>query len=302
MLRFHKLICFLAILTVADFSQAQELSWKFKTGDKFRVKFDQLSNSNTDVLERKVAIKNLVEMEVLWQVAEVDDKGTATIVQVINWAKMEMTNTNPDGGTKSIKVDSREEPKGPVATQMLKDIAPVVGIDKKVKFKMSAVGEISGFEIPKETMESIRKAPSSMSIRKIFSDEGMNSLFGPASVKLPGGASEKGKTWDSSRELTSDLGKFTQKFVYTIADSSDQNTSVINVNCETKRKGKNKSKVEIKSQSGTGTIRFNLTDGYLSESKFKTEIETETPYRDFKILIKTRDEATVEIRKVGAGG
>ncbi len=300
MLRFVNLVCVLCIVLTAQFSAAQELKWKFQKGDKFRVKFDQLSNSNTDVLDRKVVIKNFVEMEVLWQVAEVDSKGTATMVQVINWARMEMTSTDPDGGTKSIKVDTREEPEGKVATQMLKDIAPVVGMDKTIKFKMSAAGEISDFEIPKSTMESIRKAPSSMSIRKIFSADGMKSVFGPASIKLPDGKLEAGKTWDSDRELTSDMGKFKQKFVYKLSDSSNANTAMIDINCETKRIGENKSKIEIKSQSGTGTIKFDVANGYLSDSKFKTEVETETPYRDFKIQIKTRDEATVEIRKVGS--
>ena len=299
MLRYLNLLIVLLVLTSGTKSNAQELKWSFKKGDKFRVKFDQLSNSNTDVLERKVAIKNLVEMEVLWQVADVDKKGTATIVQVINWARLEMSSTNPDGGTKSITVDTREEPKGDVAKQMLKDIGPVVGQDKKVEFKMTTAGEISDFKIPKETMESIRNAPSSMSIRKIFSDEGMKSVFGPASIKLPNEKPTKGQTWKAERSLTSDMGKFKQKFVYSVSDASDEKATVIDVKCETERVGKNTTRIEIKNQSGSGTLKFNLADGYLSESKFKTEVETETPYRDFKILIKTRDEATIEIKKVG---
>ncbi len=285
-------------------TQANPLAWKFKVGDAYSLLFDQLSQTETLVLEREVKIKVRVKMQVSWTVDKVVD-GNASIKQVIHWVTITTTNTDPEGEVKTIAIDTREDPSDDLPSRtkkvirdMLKDMRPIVGATSF--FELSPRGQIGKFTIPKETQQALRDASSSMHLRQVFSTEGMNSILGPSAIEFPEKPVSEVQSWESTRKIENPIGKFDQSFKYEFdaEKSAKEKVAVVNVVSETTKTEDGKEKIEITSQSGKGEIQFDSELGFMKASSFETNVETKKSIRpDIDIITKTRDEVMIEVEK-----
>jgi len=289
----------LAIDFATSESAAQDqtqLAWKFAKGDQFRLELDQLAKTNSEVTNRKVQISNRIVLKARWEVASVNETGTAKLIQVIDAVSMKMTNTNPEGGVATVEVDSEKETKDKVAIELLKDITPIIG--QKVTFEMDAQGRVSNFEMSESTMEVLRDAPSSMEIRKIFSADGMKDVFGPAAVILPKEEIAAGHRWTGDREIENKAGKFKQTVLYSVPEIAQKESVVIKMISQTNIVGEPNEKIKVVAQSGSGSITFDTASGFMTKSLFKSTVQTETKYRNMTIDVNTVDEAMFTIEKV----
>lgn len=276
--------------------QDQSVAWKFKTGDRFQVTFDQESIVTTsfNLIERKIGTEIKLVME--WEVMGVTDEDVATLRQTIQDISMVMT-APTNTGAQEIKVDSSVEgaTKKSVAKDMWAQIKPLIGATFDVQ--MLANGQVESVDATDETKEVIRTANGSMQLRKLLTPEGLKELFGQSIVVLPKSSFAKGDSWTAARKASTDVGEFSTSETYTFdgeVDRSGTAVQQISVVTETVQDNASDSKNKLIKSEGKGALAFDPAQGIFVGSQFVNDLTFDREYRDSSI--KTHTQSNVRMR------
>lgn len=274
-----------ALIVIAVPVHAQDLSWKFSTGDQFDIQIDQGTEVQTVVDRRVVEQTTQMGLTITWQVLNIKDD-LAIIRQTIDRVTVELT-MPAEKGAETTRYDSALEKQQGNAKRMAKSFGPILG--QPIEISMTPKGEIKKVKIPEATLESLRKMPGSVQGRKMFEEASVREMFSQAGLSLP----NKGEnTWQTSREFKIGLPQtFRMTSDYSIVDG-DTNPIQINLNGSlelVEDTGKRPAdlefeNIELVSQKSTGKIAFDSEAGNCVSSNSETELKTRTRYRDMEVM------------------
>lgn len=278
-------------------ASAQKLAWKFNPGDNFDVTLEQESIVTTtfNLIDRKIGTR--VKLDMSWQVTAVSPSNVATITQTITDISITMT-TPTDTGVKTIQVDStktgRDSPR--VERNMWKQIAPLVGISFDVE--MSTNGEIVSVNTSPKTMELLREADSSMSLRQLLTPEGLRDIFGQSVIVIPEGELEG--PWQQEKASTTEMGNFNSTQTFTLegeVEIDGRPLQKISSTMTTSQSPEPPSENVLQSSKGTGELYFDQEGGYFSSSSFENQFKFKRKYRDLAIDTVTQSSITMKVVK-----
>lgn len=276
---------------------AQNLAWKFKPGDNFAVTMEQESIVTTtfNLIDRKIGTRVRLDMD--WQVTAVSPTNVATIQQTITDISITMT-TPTDTGVKTIQVDStktgRDSPR--VERNLWKQISPLVGIGFDVEMK--ANGEIVSVTTTSETMDLLRDADGSMSLRQLLTPDGLRDIFGQSVVVIPDGELEE--PWQREKDSVTEMGNFNSTQTFTLegeVEIDGRPLQKISSTMTTNQSPEPKSENVLSSSTGTGELFFDKEGGYFTSSSFENQFKFSREYRDSAIDTVTQSSITMKVVK-----
>lgn len=275
-------------------ARAQEtaLQWQFKAGDQFSVAMHQQTQIVSQVDRRSRTSANDMHMWIDWQVIDVTPDQAATIKQTIQRIKLE-TKTPNEGGEQVTKVDTDDEATAQgLAAKLVQLIKPLIGVT--ITIQMNSRGAIESVEIPKETMEALRQAPASMQLRQLFTEKGLKEMFGQAAIEMPTTPVTAGETWETTNQISSELGTFDQVQRFTLTGSeNDSDSQVITLKTELRETKPSPSGAQLESFTGSGQFTYDPTKGVFTASRIDNQMVTTKPYRN--MLIKTNVISMIEL-------
>lgn len=281
---------------------AQELSWKFETGDRFDIQMDQATRVQTVVDRRVVEQKTEMGLTITWQVIDKEDD-LAVIRQTIDRVTVDLT-MPAEKGTETTRYDSAAEKPQGNAKRMAKSFGPIIG--QPVEISVSPRGLISKVKIPEATLEALREMPGSVQGRKMFEEASIRDMFSQAGLTLP--EKEGEDSWQSSREFKIGIPQtFRITTDYSIVDG-EANPVQINVKGSLELiedTGKRPPELEFEnikliSQKSTGDIKFNKESGNCVSSNSETELKTRTRYRDMEVMATVTSEVKTTFSRKNA--
>lgn len=256
-------------------SSAATLEWKFTPGEVQNYHLTQsaiLTEGDGEAFESIASVKQ--ELDIVWTVKEVSDDGTAIIAIMI--PTFTIVATGPNGQEVRYDSTSEEEPQGYAAMLMPlgKELSSI-----EVEFKMSPRGEVSELKIPQGLLDVVKSVPSG---KKYAQDGGLKSFEAiarlGAPVLLPEGEVENKQTWNESQEIDLPLlGQLTAKFDYTVKESADKETILVDQKLTIDPAAEDSQKLEIVNQESSGTLEFNTAEGLPESSTLNFTLEQSKP-------------------------
>lgn len=286
--------------SVPSLGQAEELKWKFETGDKLKVTFRQTFEQESVVNFKSSTMVLDMTMVMNWDVVAVDEKGVATIQQ--KFTRLALNLDSPNGGEVTFDTDAKFNP-GEGAKLISEGIGPFMNGSFEVR--MNNLGEILSVEIPEKMMQELREAPGSMLLRQMLTQEGLSETLSTSSAILPDRPVSNGETWERTRTLKTPLGALAQTMTYTFEGMTDKGgraLAAIRVESSLALKrtgGTGENQPELGQQEMNGTLFFDIEQGRFAESEIDQTLVTKTPYREMTITTegKSSVKMTIESRE-----
>lgn len=262
----------IAILAVATSAQAQkQFRWKFAEGDGYRVKVVQDVTQTVAIGNQTIEIPAKITMSLTWQVASVEDDGTADISQTVDQVTMNLT---IPGVSKDVKYDSssKDEPTA-VLAPIAEVIQPLIGVE--FRQQMDTSGRVLKVTVPDGAFKGLESDPT---LKQFFSGESFKQTIAKASPVFPVEAIEKGHTWKNKATQKSPLGSVTFDSAYTYDGEQKRNDKALDkfsvaLTMAIEANGNSRgTKVEITKQDTKGTMWFDQSEGFLTESTLRQSI------------------------------
>ncbi len=240
-----------------------QLTWRFKSGEKFDVSIAQDMQMEMKVFgnDVKTAANSVMTME--WVVNDVDTKaGTYDVTQTFKRMKMTMDAPAPVGKI-SFDSDAKEEPKG-IAAQVAGSVKPLIGAT--FKLKMDGTGKVIEATIDEETKKAFTKTAQ---LNQLLSEDALKSLLAQAGAMLPEMPVKSGDTWKFVAELKNAGGTMKMDGTNTldgIVKRDGKKLAKIDQVIKIEMKPQGAIKVSLKDQDTKGSLLFDIDAGRLAES------------------------------------
>jgi len=191
---------------------------------------------------------------------------------------------------------------------LLKQIKPLIGL--KFNVMMAESGEIKEVTLPPASAEIINQLPDTVRLRQLFSPQGLTEILGASAILFPEKAIESGGSWSDDKPVTTPLGAFTRKRIYTLVGKKTvdgkelteiqmEPTLVPKQAAEKEESVQSSLEAKLISFSGSGTLLVDAENGYLKSSSFENELKSERPYREKTIQTAVKNQILMTINKLG---
>ncbi|MEZ6107640.1 MAG: DUF6263 family protein [Pirellulaceae bacterium] len=301
---------------------ADELRWKFATGDRYAVTYEQQVEQTTEVLLKPVTIETHSKIEMEWEVLGVDSDGNATIRQRFSGLELTIRSSRGDFLEFDSSVDDAETGKG---SEVGKVLMPLM--EAPYEITMSPRGEILKVEVPETSLEEIRQSASSMRLRRLFSEESLVETLSFVAVTLPEGEVSPGESWESERAAgTPELPlTVSHRFTYErgpvdsiepiqleeegtpearLVDSPDDaaaarvgiETTVAMGDPDAEREDGSRL-AKLTQQTSRGSLWFDVEAGHPRRAVQIQELVTETPLREMTIEVRGKTSTVTTVVK-----
>lgn len=275
--------------------QTDGVQWKWNQGDKFGVALEQESNIVTKVDKRTRQVDNQTIIEFDWNVEAVSDQGIATIKQAIKRIQIK-TGAPGEISDTTIDLDTNEPEKRLRGLSKSLRKQALTLIDVEFTSTVSGRGEIQSVDFSPETLELLRAMPATTQIRKMFTAEGLQSLYGTAMLTLPEKKVDPGGSWTVDKTVTNPAAQFKRKSEFTFVESvgDKANFSVVTT---VEAIESSSPQIRLKSFSGEGEYTLNVDAGHLVKSEVRSELETEAAYQDKKMHTNVSTTTQMKVSK-----
>ncbi len=263
----------LAMLVPSILVAQEPLRWKFENGEKLDYNMVQ---DMTMAMEGgpvgKMETKMRQQMEMTWDVQQVNADGSAVIRQTFDRVRMKMTTP---GGEINYDTDSVEAPAGMAAM-----IAPMYKAMTEAEFiiTMSDRGQVTEVNIPDEVIEALKNSPGAAMMGDLATSEGFKKMIAQGSLVLPENPPQKGDSWSSKVEMENPMaGKQTVETTYRYEETKEMDgTTYAVIRPELKMSiastPEQNVQMKVTDQSSEGEVLFNVDEGRLHTSKFKQNV------------------------------
>jgi hypothetical protein len=277
---FAALAVAMAVLAAAGNARAQELRYQFEKGKRLLYSLAQ----NVDVLikaegvpEQQMKIDQTTEMS--WTVEDVQEDGTARIVQSIDRIKMDLT--APPNVDFQYDSASEEEPTGALANMIKPTLEAIVGA--KFTVTMNSRGQIKEIQVPQEVVEAAQKAPNAAQMGEMFTKEGFEKMVRQSLLTFPEGELKPGREWTETMEVPVPGmgGQQTVKTTYQYVGQEDVDGQTLDAFSVSQSMefgdgaGPAGGKISVKDQESTGKLFFDRAAGHVSSSNMSSNMTME---------------------------
>ncbi len=254
------------------------LAWKLKAGEEFGLHVEQQTTSTVTVVNKIVKTTIEMTLDSTWSVESVES-GTAKIKQTVRrvQVKVQAADTAP------VEYDTAAPGQpGGAAGALAVAVRPLIDPGSSILLTMNARGEIAAAELSPKLTELWDAGKPAVGDQTAAAAGSIDALLKQPLVVLPAKELAEGDKWETTRDLATPAGKFTQKIEYTY-DGRKQTADTISFSASLSPAATGKSK--IKEQSQTGTIHFDSQAGRFVSGEQTQKLVTETPYRDATITV-----------------
>lgn len=270
------LLCLLLRVSVCSAQSQEPLRWKFNQGDIHNYRLVQ-NNSMTMNLGSIGDVKTdfVQTVDMVWEVEEVAEDGTARISQKIERIRLKMT--APGQAEISYDTDSEERPVGYAAM-----LVPIFKSLTKAPFvvSMKPRGEIIEFEVPQEVKDSMKNLPGAKMMGDFTTEKGLKNAIQQLALVLPKPEDmNEGYQWTASSTMSNPiLGDVVSKMNFTYKGAREVEGQLLEVfepTLEMSFESPDSSQeflAGIEDQSSSGEILFNRTLGRLESSNLNQEM------------------------------
>ena len=212
------------------------------------------------------------EMEMIWDVVDVNPQGDAVVHQKFDRVRTKMN--MPQIG--AIEYDSASE-QPPVGLAAM--LAPVYKAmtDAEFELTMTSRGEIKDVKIPQRLLEALTKSPNAAALGDLATPDGFKKMMSQSALVLPENAPQVGEQSSTKVELNTPMGgKQIVETTYRYDGTKDVDgvtCAVFQPNMKMSYEGENQPK--IKAQESEGEILFNGEAGRLNSSKLSQKLTME---------------------------
>jgi hypothetical protein len=292
-----------ALAMLADGARAQEaLRWKFAPGQKldYNIVQNMIMTGEGGPLGQMQS-KMRQEMDMTWDVQQVNDQGDAVIGQKFDQLKMKMT---VPGGEFEYDSKSQEAPAGLAAM-----VAPMYKAmtEKEFMITMSDRGEVKDVTIPQEVVTALKNSPMAAAMGDLATSEGFKKMITQGALVLPDQPPKPGDTWTTTLEMNNPMaGKQTVDTTYTYEGTRDiDGVTYAVIRPQIKMTfGDNPQpgvSMKIGEQSSEGEMLFNLQDGRLHSSTLKQSMSLDITAGGQAMKQKIEQQMDVTVAPAGAG-
>ena len=264
----------LAMLALAPSLRADEpLRWKFEKGEKldYNMVQDMTMAAEGGPLA-KMETKMRQEMDMTWDVQDVNEQGDAVIRQTFDRVQMKMT--TPAGGF-AYDSQSEEAPTGLAAM-----LAPMYKAMTEAEFiiTMSDRGEVKDVQIPEEVVTALKNSPAAAAMGDMATSDGFKKMISQGALVLPEQAPQKDQSWSTKVEMNNPMvGKQTVETTYRYEGTKviDGTTYAVIRPQLIMEFGANPQptvQMKIAEQGSNGEVLFNVEEGRLHTSTLNQNV------------------------------
>lgn len=269
-------LLFVGVTVLRDTSAEDALRYKFSVGKKLSYKMAQEMEMTVTPEGVPNAMKTGTNQttEMIWNVVEVKEDGSAVIDQSMN--RIQMKVTGPGGGF-DFDSNSDEALEGPIASVVAPLLNTLAGATFRVT--MSPRGDITGVQVPEEVTAAMAKSPSAAQMGEMFTKDGFKQLVQQSSVVFPEDPLTPGVEWTRSVAMDNPAtgGKQTIKSKYRYdgkeeveGKSLEKFTITVELNFGD---GPGGAKITIEKQNSQGTIYFDRAAGQMHSASVEMDMD-----------------------------
>jgi hypothetical protein len=285
-------VVILLLLNIAASSALAEqtLRWNFAPGDQWQVEFDQQSEVTTTIAGRPTSMTLATGMQVRWQVASVDERGSAVVTQTFERLRMKLE--LPKTGV--VEYDSASDMQAGVDARAIADaVAPL--LKAEMRFTMSPRGEIVSVDFDEHAEQALEKAQAARSaaapaMQSLYTKEGMANLLRQVAVQLPEDPVSPGDKWTTAATLKTPLGDVEQHTTYTLDDPPADQPQIARIESVTSLKLSDDPKVQrvstLRDQEQRGVLLFDVEAGYLLSAEVTQRLATSSAVKDTPVQVR----------------
>lgn len=274
---------FAALVFAAPAARAQStLAWKLKEGEQFDLHVEQQSDSTVNVVNKTTKTSIEMTLDSTWLV-ESACGGSAKIRQTVRRVQVKVQ--PPDAPPVVYDTAAPGQPTGP-QKDLAAAVGPLVDPAASILLTMNERGEFAAAELSPQLAKLWAVGNGDAADKQAAAQRSLDALLKQPLVILPAKSVAPGDKWESTRELVTPSGKFSQKAEYTYDGRQDADGKMADaISFSATLTPAAGGKLKIKEQSQTGTILFDGSAGRLQSSEQKQKLITETPYRDATITV-----------------
>ena len=263
--------CFLGMAAAAQ--AESQILWKFTPGTKAYYRIVQDSDVNIEGGPQKFKMKTSQTVDMTWDVASVDEQGTADMTQTIDRVQIRMT--GGPAGTIEYDSDAEEIPEGPSG-----GVAVFYEnfVNQPIRLKMDTTGKISDIVLPEKLARQIKNASASPG-GAALSEDGVKQMLGAGMVQFAKKPVAKGDHWQLSRTVNiPPAGKQDQTASYEYlgpVERNGQTLEKVGLTIKIEIPGEEGApKVEIEEQQSSGAFEFDLKAGRIADLKLDSILKS----------------------------
>jgi hypothetical protein len=270
-------------------TQPAALRWRLKSDDPLKVAFVQTLTTVSTVGGRAVRMDIEMGADWLWNVEQVSDEGSYTILQKLSRLRLKLTRSD---GSPPIEYDSgsSERPRG-AARNVAESVAPLLGTSARLT--MTARGEIVQVKLLPEAEAALQEMRDAGQVFTLFSADGLTDVLRQALPMLPADPIAAGQNWDSTNKALLSLGAVAQTSQFTyrgLEDKDGEQLARIDVTSQVAVQPKVETPeapaVKVEEQKMNGTLWFDTVAGRFRSGLLEQQLVTSSPYRDEKITVR----------------
>jgi hypothetical protein len=235
------------------------------------------------------------QLNMTWDVQEVNDQGDAVVKQKLDHVKMKMTTP---GGAFEYDSESEEAPAGLAAM-----IAPMYEAMTKGAFivTMTNRGEIKDVKIPEEMLTALKNLPGAAAMGDMATAEGFKNLISQGALVLPEKAPQEGESWSNKVEMKNAMvGKQIVESTYRFEGTKEidgETYAVIRpeLKMEFADSPQPNMQLKVSEQSSGGEVLFNVEEGRLHSSKLTQDVTLEITAGGQPMKQKIKQEVDVTV-------
>jgi hypothetical protein len=148
----------------------------------------------------------------------------------------------------------------------------------------------------------LRELPGSLQLQALFSEQGIEELFGATTVLLPEEEIKVGHRWQDSDETTTEWGTFKRTRSYEFADilkqgSREQAHFLLETTLEPVGQSSDEQSGTLLDYTESGDMYFDTSGGYFTSFEIKSTTKTEMPFREKLIQTQLKNSMRMTIEK-----
>lgn len=280
-------------------SAAEELRWRFQTGESLRYTMVQDIVQTTKGQGRDLKLTMNQTVDLHWTVKSVSSEGVADLTWTIDRVRAKVS---VPGRELDFDSASGKDPEGPLAAQLVPLLKAIVGAE--FTLKMNARGEYSDVTVPQNVVDSLRRGGPGEQAGAADPGEGLKNLINQVNLVLPAKPLEKGDAWTSkSRFPMPMLGTvvWDKRFTFDGPEPKDPGLRKISLDTKISLEPAADSTVAVKitSSQRVGEYAFDPQAGRIVSSRVKETLEMSFSAQGFNTVQTTQTETTMTLGKDG---
>lgn len=290
------------VLAAAVDARGQDLRYKFEPGEKLLYTMTQdvaMVIKAEGVPEQQMTIDQTTEMS--WTIEDVQDDGTARIVQSID--RIQMNLAAPPNVSFQYDSASNEEPTGAVANLIKPILQAMIGA--RFTVTMDARGQIKEIQVPDSLVEAMQKVPNAAQMGEMFTKEGFEKMIRQGTLVFPEKRLEPGAEWSQTLEAQNPgLGgkqTVTTSYEYLGREEVEGRTLEAFATSQSMQFGDGATpaggKITVKDQESNGKIYFDREAGHMKSSWTESNMTMEVAVFGTTMVQEINQSVQVDVKR-----